>query len=642
VNTQESSSTIPSPLRNRRWLWVLLVAIAIGAVYFANVHRNPPGYYIDESSISYNAHTISQTGRDEFGQPWPLYFRAFGDYKNPVYIYLLAGIYRITGPSIAAARLLSAACGFLAALGIGLLAKRISNLPDSREVGLLVALMALLTPWIFEISRVVLEVALYPLVIVLFLLCAHHASTKARWSWREVTCLAATLALVTYTYSIGRLVGPLFALGLILFAARGRRLGVVATWALYALSLLPLIIFQRRHPGALSARFALISYLEPPYLIADNAWEFVKHYFGNLNPLRLLVTGDPNVEQIAHIHGAPLLLAATGILAVMGLFLIIRQQRNQTWWRFVLFCLLVSIVPASLTKEYVHMLRLAPLPVFILVLTIPAITWLRMKTGRPRAILAVLVFLMFLQGAAFFWKFESSASSPKRLRQFDNGYPSQILERALNTTQRPVYLADALAIPGYIQAYWYATLRGESPANFVRLAPDQPAPDGALVITTEENCPRCRIIATSEFYTLYVTSLPAVKREPLPDAAFRARLSLAKPIPLLRAGEHYDLGILVTNESNIVWPARERSGGTFQVSAGNHWLDQSGNILVNDDGRAALLGDLPLGQQVELKLTVNAPKKAGSYLLEVDMLQEGVSWFGLKGSPTMRLPVRVE
>lgn len=642
MNGPQRNYTAVASLRNRKWLWVLLLMIAIGAVYFANVRHNPPGYYIDESSISYNAYTLSQTGRDEFGQPWPLYFRAFGDYKNPVYIYLLAGIYRVTGPSIAAARLLSAACGFLAALGLGLLAKRISKLSGSRDVGVLVAVMALLTPWLFEMSRVVLEVALYPLVIVGFLLCAHWASTKARWSWREAACLAATLALVTYTYSIGRLVGPLFALGLVIFASRERRAGIVTTWVLYAVSLIPLVVFQRRHPGALSARFSLISYLEPPYVSADNAWEFVKHYFGNLNPWRLLVTGDPNLEQIAHLYGSPLLLAATGILAVIGLVLIFRQQSHQAWWRFVLFCLAASVVPASLTKEYVHMLRLAPLPVFLLVLTIPALTWLRINSVRRREVLAVLVVLIFVQGFAFFWRFEASARSPKRLRQFDNGYPTQIFDPALSNTERPIYLADALAIPGYIQAYWYSTLRGIAPANFHRLAPDQPAPDGALVISTEENCPRCRIIATSQFYTLYVASSPVIKREPLPDTAFRARLSLKNPITILRAGEHHDLSVLVTNESGTVWPARERSGGTYQVSAGNHWLDQAGNVLVNDDGRMALLEDLRPAQQAELKLTVNAPKKAGSYVLEIDMLQEGVSWFGLKGSPTLRLPVRVE
>src|SRR6185436_8826039 len=158
---------------------------------------------------------------------------------------------------------------------------------------MLAALMALLTPWLFEMSRVVLEVALYPLVVVLFLLCVHRASTKTRWQWIEIISFGATLALVTYTYSIGRLIGPLFALGLIFFASRGRRAGVLKTWALYSLTLAPLLLFQRRNPDALTGRFTLITYLEPPYTSAYNLREFARHYLGNLNPWRLFVTGDP-------------------------------------------------------------------------------------------------------------------------------------------------------------------------------------------------------------------------------------------------------------------------------------------------------------------------------------------------------------
>lgn len=637
--SSSGESILPARLHAGQRLILFLIIVAISAAYFATVHRNPPGYYIDESSISFNAHTISQTGRDEFGEPWPLYFRAFGDYKNPVHIYLLAGIYRMTGPSILVARWLSAACGVLAALGLGLLATRLTKRSD---LGLLVTLMALLTPWLFEMSRVVMEVALYPLVIILFLLCAHLAAAKGRWSWREVGCLAAALALVTYTYSIGRVLGPLFAFGLIFFASRARRLGVISTWVLYAISLVPLVVFNSRHPGALTGRFGLVSYLKPPYLVADNVWEFAKHYMGNLNPWRLLVNGDPNIEQIAHIDGWPLLLAATGILAAVGLLLVLRQHRSEAWWRLVLFCLIISPVPASLTKEYVHMLRLSPLPVLLIVLTIPAIQWLWMKSRRHQIAMTVAVVLMIAQGAVVLWKFEAAATSPKRLRQFDHGYPDQILGRALNMTERPIYLADALAIPGYIQAYWYATLRGVSLGTFTRLASHESPPVGALVISTEENCPRCRIIATSEFYTLYTANAPAVERVPLPDSAFRARLDLINPPTLLAAGQLADFRVLVRNDSSEVWPARERSGGTFQVSAGNHWLHADGKLFINDDGRAALLGDLRPGEVAELKLTVNTPKEPGSYILEIDLLQEGVSWFGLKGSPTLRLPVRVE
>src|SRR4029079_14574134 len=94
---------------------VLLVIVLVGFVwYYDEPLRTTPGFFTDEASIAYNALTISRGGADEHGVTMPVYFRAFGEYKNPVYIYLLAGVFRATGPSILAARTCSIVLGFLA------------------------------------------------------------------------------------------------------------------------------------------------------------------------------------------------------------------------------------------------------------------------------------------------------------------------------------------------------------------------------------------------------------------------------------------------------------------------------------------------------------------------------------------------
>src|SRR4051812_2153843 len=144
----------------RRYALAALACALAFALYAWEAPSNPPGFYIDESSIAYNAHTISRTGADEYGEAWPLYFRAFGDYKNPVYVYALAAVFRVTGPSIFVARLFSATLGALAAVLLGLLAVRMTK---RAAVGVVVGLSALLTPWLYESSRLVFEVAAYPL-----------------------------------------------------------------------------------------------------------------------------------------------------------------------------------------------------------------------------------------------------------------------------------------------------------------------------------------------------------------------------------------------------------------------------------------------------------------------------------------------
>jgi 4-amino-4-deoxy-L-arabinose transferase-like glycosyltransferase len=620
---------------------IALVAVICGGIvlYARGVSTNPAGFYIDESSIAYNAHLISQTGRDEHGEAWPLYFRAFGDYKNPVYIYLLAGIFRVTGPGILTARLFSAMTGVAAALLIGLLGWRITK---RRTIALMMIATAILTPWLFEMSRVVVEVAMYPLVVTLFLLCVQRAAETGKWSWRLQMALAGTLALVTYTYSIGRVLAPLLALGLLIFH-RGHFISIVKTWVIYGLSLVPLLIFQQRHPGALSARYQLITYVTAESSYGEITREFVKHYLGNINPWKMIVSGDPNAYQIASIYGVGPVLITTLVIVLASLLLLVRSRRLDPWWQFALYGLAVSIVPASLTKDYFHTLRLAAVPVFLLVLAIPAFAWLlESKPALRRAMLMVFLALTFAQGFLFQWQYHAAARVTRRLNLFDADYAAIILPTAMAASgKQPIYLADAPPIPGYIQAFWYSTIMHIPLNKFVLLAPEETAPDGAVVITTETS-PRCTAMFERWPYTVCVAKGAPRVLAPLPAEAFRAEIRALDAPARLRTQQVAKLRVVIKNISSVPWLSRDRAAAQFQLSLGNHWLDKNGKIVTNDDGRAPLLRDLLPGQQTEFELIVNAPRTPGEYILEVDMLQESVSWFGLRGSQTARLPIIIE
>ena len=615
---------------------LLAVAIGVTVLCFARITKNPPGFYIDESSIAYNAHTIARTGSDENGVPWPLYFRAFGDYKNPVFIYVLAGLFRVTGPSILAARLLSAVLVVGAAATLGLLAFRLTR---SRIIALLASIFALITPWFFEVGRVAMEVALYPLALGLFLVSLQGAANKDKWRVADVISLAVTLALLTYAYSIGRLFAPLLALGLAFFWTRQRWRGVVATWLLYAFLVLPIVVFSMNHPGALTERFNMITYLNSHHGLGSTALQFAKHYLRNLQPWRLLVRGDPNPDQIVHLFGTPLFLAPIFVFSVTGIGLALRRAKREQWPRFLLYAFAVAIVPASLTNETFHMLRLIAMPVFLLVFAMSGMVWF---VERSRTAFFVLLLLAAIQAGWFQWKYQGMADTARRVHLFDAEYPSKIFEPAIASGATPIYLADALWIPGYIQVYWYGTLKGIDLSRFHRLRLDQAVPLGALMIGTEENCPGCQILASAKPYTLAIAKEPPRPHPPLPPEGFRAEVSAVSAPSNIRAKKQAMLLVRIKNISAITWPARERGGGIHQISIGNHWLDPNGNVLINDDGRSALLRDLKPDDAVELPLTVNAPAARGRYILEIDMLQEGVSWFGLKGSRTVRLPVEID
>lgn len=619
----------------------LLLAVAACASAFAlyawEASSNPPGFYIDESSIAYNAHAVSRTGADEYGEAWPLYFRAFGDYKNPVFVYALAAVFRVTGPSILTARLFSAWLVALAALLLGLLAARVTK---RAAAGVVVGLSALLTPWLYESSRLVFEVAAYPLAVVLFVIALRRASVRERWASVDVVSLAGALALLTYTYSIGRLLAPLLAAGLALFVTRRNFARVLLTWAAYALALAPLVVFSWRNPGALTERFGLITYLKPGSGLAEGAREFAIHYLADVNPARWLSTGEPNIRD--HLPGSPALLAATLLLACVGVFVVLLRHRREAFWRFQLYALAASVVPAALTVNDFPQLRLIAFPVFLHVLAAPAVAWTLEGGGRRRAFIYVAAALLVAQGAQFQWRFHARAT--ERWYVFDARFPSRVLAPALAAARgRTVYLQDPPGRSGYIQALWHGTLRGVGASRFVRLAQSEAPPAGAVVISTEETCADCLVLARAINYIVYAVPPTDLRNavSTLPAEAVRASVTCENAPASLATGERAKLDVLVRNTGGAEWPAVGDADGRNAVRLRDRWLKADGSVSTDDDAWARIPFDMEPGDTAGLSLDVRAPNDAGEYVLELDVVQEGVGWFGARGSQTFRANVNV-
>jgi SAM-dependent methyltransferase len=115
---------------------------------------------------------------------------------------------------------------------------------------------------------------------------------------------------------------------------------------------------------------------------------------------------------------------------------------------------------------------------------------------------------------------------------------------------------------------------------------------------------------------------------PLSARAFRAGITLADPPPRLKAGASAKIRVRVRNLGDATWPAHGARDGRYWIKLGNHWLDPQHEAVVFDDARSVLPFDLEPGAEVDLWLEVNAPRVPGRYLLEVDMVQEAVTWFG--------------
>ncbi len=501
--------------------WLRVIAIILGfallyVFYVNDIAKNPPGFYVDESAIAYNAYCIAKTGANEFGTRFPLFFPvytgAWTQYANPTQIYLLAIPFTVIKPSIWVARLYSASWVFAACLLLGWLAKRISG---NDTIGILIALMATFTPWLFDVSRLVMETFFYPMAVVLFLIALYAAQKKEAWSWLNVIALASTLMLLTYSYTIGRLLGPLLAGGLIIFASsQPRIISIVKTWAVFAITLVPLLIFRAKNPEALTQRFYLISYIKP-----DSPWgeiipKFFRRYFEDLSLISLLFDGDGNPRH--HTQGSlGAFLIGAFVLVLIGVVLVIVRHRRAFWF-FVLYGAAASIVPGALTADSFHSLRLVAYPIFLLALTIPALAALLDTTSEPatephnararpmslwsrRIVLAVVLISMAAQTIYFQSVFRREG--PKRGWVFDASY-KDVYDAAMALSAKPIYLVDGNE-PAYVHALWYAAVEGRNREMFIHLEEGVEPPNAAVVISSEDRCLNCMMIKKSGDYMLY-------------------------------------------------------------------------------------------------------------------------------------------
>lgn len=238
-------------------LFILLIAFFLR---FYKLSEIPNGLYQDETAIGYNAYSILTTSKDEYGKVLPVYFKSFGDYKLPVYIYSTVVSEKLFGVNAFAVRFPSAFFGTVAVLVLFLFAKKITgNIPLS----LLSSLLLAITPWHLQFSRAGFEVnvALTFALTGSYLLILGKDKTKA-----QIFCLVTSIiffGLSLYSYNVTRLLSPLIFLLIVFFYRKNFKQLPISTILIAlitaAIVLFPFMTSILSKAGASSASGALIT-----------------------------------------------------------------------------------------------------------------------------------------------------------------------------------------------------------------------------------------------------------------------------------------------------------------------------------------------------------------------------------------------
>ena len=112
---------------------------------------------------------------------------------------------------------------------------------------------------------------------------------------------------------------------------------------------------------------------------------------------------------------------------------------------------------------------------------------------------------------------------------------------------------------------------------------------------------------------------------------------LAYDLPELRAGAEATVEVALRNAGSATWRTRGESG----VRLSYHWLDDRGNALVWDGPRVDFGEPVAPGDEVEVALSVRAPRPPARYRLAFDLVEEHRYWFAEVGSAPLELDVDV-
>lgn len=378
--------------------WIVLALITLLGLFLRvyQIDQFPPSLNWDEVSHGYNAYSILKTGADEWGTKMPLIFRAFGDYKLPVYIYLTVIPVWLFGLSAFSVRIVSVLAGTLAIPGIYLLVNELTRGRRSDLMGMISAFLLAVSPWHFFISRPALEANL----ALTFIIFAGYFMLKSLHNSKFLVVSSFFLFLTVNTYNTYRIFTPLLILGFIgIFRSqlfKKYKLGIshlVATLILvFATAIIGYQVFN--HTG--TARYGKLSILTDnavyqigqmrtnshlpaviTRLIYNRPVYFASHvglnYIGYFSPAFFYQT--TGVQTQFAIPFKNLLTLPISIFAIIG-FVILLTKLKFSNNRFLLFWLLIAPVAAAITADPPQALRPTPMIIPLIILATLGLTWL--------------------------------------------------------------------------------------------------------------------------------------------------------------------------------------------------------------------------------------------------------------------------
>lgn len=474
-------------------LFLVLIIFLAGILRFYNIENVPPGLYIDEVSSAYNGYSVFQTGKDEHGVSYPLWFQAFGEYKMPGLIYATGLSTYLLGNTEFAVRLPSALLGTLTVLLLYLLVgkilafdrKKFFKEPIFDYLPLFSAFLFAIVPWHIQFSRGAFDANL-----ALFFYMGGFLFFTYYWEKKSLKYLLLSFflfSLTLYTYNAYRMTGILTLLLLSILHIRifpNLKKHIFTSGIVAILLMIPIIQFSLTGAGAArfeqTSAFSELKNLPNGQKAVDYPLNYIKNYLSYFSPYFLFSHGDGIGRH--QIPGWGVLYRWMLPLFLIGIYALLKNCSSILVRLIVLFFLLAPL-SAALAVPSPHSLR-SLLMVIPIVITV-AVGWLFLlnKFWKKRFILGTIIgFIVIFEFALYLHYYffhypkvnildwgAGNKEIVETTKKYSGKYRHVAIERDLGFTYIYFLFYGAKIIPLVVEVDWQKPMEwGNEKALFIR------------------------------------------------------------------------------------------------------------------------------------------------------------------------------
>lgn len=341
----------------------------------------------DEVSLGYNAYSIAQTGRDEYGRLLPFVLRSYNDYKPALYSYLIIPFLSFFDLGVLAVRLPSALFGIAAVIATYFF---VMELCKRKDIALLSTFFLAISPWHIQFSRVAFESSV-GMALNLFVGLFFLKGLKKPWLL-SIAALFAGLSI--YIYQSEKIFTPLLVIALVIIYHKKLislpKKALITAFFIGLVVVLPMLLYLGTHKQAFQRAEATSIFANTELTrIANQRIEddlknhdvlglvidtkvvvyskiVIANYVSHSNLNWLFITGDASRH---HPPGMGLLYFFEFPFLCLGIYFLLFYKnalfvsKQSVLVLFVWF--LLAPVPASITNDVPHAVRtLNFLPIF--------------------------------------------------------------------------------------------------------------------------------------------------------------------------------------------------------------------------------------------------------------------------------------